>query len=189
MIWLTRTTVAVALSLLAVSASAQIVTGQTMYEQRSGYWSSFLLVFPKYVYVRVSTIATSGTSLVLALDFVPPDCNPVMNIMIPIGVRMNRDNIRSDVVVTLRTDNGERVDLGAMSLVTMGDTTGMITIPNSVLLMGQIGEMSRGQVLLTKVLFGSDESSAWYNSFSLVGLTAAYRRGALMCANPAATIR
>jgi hypothetical protein len=160
-----------------------------MYAQRSGYWNSFLLVFPDSVNTRAATGSVDGSAVSLALDFTPPGCQPVMEFLFPIGSAMSRDNVRSDIVVTARTDGGARVNFSALSVATMGDTTIIVYVPNSVNLMGQIGEMSRGQTLRVKILAGGNESAAIYDTYSMVGLTAAYRRAQIMCANPASIRR
>jgi hypothetical protein len=189
MIKFVKTLAGVVLLLLSVPAFAQIVTGQTMYAQRSGYWDSFLLVLPGSVNTRAATGSVDGSAITLALDFTPPGCQPIMEFLLPVGVAAPKDNVRNDVLVTARTDSGTRTNFQAVSMVTMGDTTALVYVPNSTNLMGQIGEMSRGQVLRVKVLFGTNESTAIYDTYSMVGLTAAYRRAQTMCANPASMRR
>jgi hypothetical protein len=181
--------VTAALLLLSVPTFSQIVDGRMMYAQRSGYWNSFLLVFSDSVNTRAATGSVDGSAVTLALDFAPPGCQPIMEFLLPVGVAAPKDNVRNDVLVTARTDSGTRTNFQAVSMVTMGDTTALVYVPNSTNLMGQIGEMSRGQVLRVKVLFGTDESAAIYDTYSMVGLTAAYRRAQTMCANPASMRR
>ena len=100
------------------------------------------------------------------------------------SVRAPKDNTRNDVLVTTRTDSGDRVNFAVSSTVTMGDTYASVYLPNSTNLLGQIGEMSRGQVLRIKIKFGEDEAEAMYSTYSMIGMTAAYRRAEKMCLVP-----
>ncbi|WP_368646944.1 hypothetical protein [Castellaniella ginsengisoli] len=176
---------AIVLFMGAVPAPAQIVSGELMFDQRSGYWSSFLLVLPSAANTRASAASTDGTATTLAIDFTPPNCNPVLKFLFPMGSAAPKDNTRVDLSITMRTDSGARVEFSAASMVTMGDTTGMIYVMDSGNLLGQVGEMSRGQVLRVKTVFGDDTTGAIYNTYSLMGMTAAYRRAEGMCKNPA----
>lgn len=185
MMKLVKTVTVACLVLASACASAQIETGNTLYAQRSGYWNSFLLVFPKEVYARTSTESIDGSLIALTFNFVPPRCEPVLEFLLSVGVIASRDNVRNDVSVIMRTDSGDRVSLPATSIVTMGDKYAMIHVPTSSNLLGQIGEMSRGQTLRVKIVFGNNESTATYNVYSLNGMTAAYRRASTMCTNPA----
>lgn len=173
----------------AAPTFAQLQVGERMYSQRNGYWDSFLLVFPTAAYTRATTTAIDGAAFILTLDFVPPGCKPTMNFLLPVGGPAEKDNTRYDVTVSTRTDDGARVSFVAVSTVTMGDTYGLIEVQSNTNLLGQIGEMSRGQTLRVKTVFGGDESSASYNSYSLMGMTAAYRRAETMCKNPASIRR
>ncbi|WP_368647789.1 hypothetical protein ABRZ00_00525 [Castellaniella ginsengisoli] len=65
----------------------------------------------------------------------------------------------------------------------------MIYVLDDGNLIGQIGEMSRGQTLRVKTVFGGETSDAGYNTYSLMGMTAAYRRAEGMCKNPASLRR
>lgn len=186
MIKFAKAAAAMALLLATVPASAQIVSGRLMFDQRNGYWSSFLLVLPNSAAnTRASATSTDGTITTLAFDFTPPNCVPVLKFLFSMGETAQKDNTRTDLLITMRTDSGARVEFSAASMVTMGDTTGMIYVMDNGSLLGQIGEMSRGQVLRVKTVFGDDTAGAIYNTYSLMGMTAAYRRAEGMCKNPA----
>lgn len=185
-----KAAIAAILLLAAVPAIAQIVSGEILFDKRSGYWSSFLLVLPNgSANTRASALSTDGTATTLAIDFTPPSCEPALKFLLSMRGPAQRDNTRADLLVTMRTDDGARVDFMAGSMVTMGDTTGMIYVLDDGNLIGQIGEMSRGQTLRVKTVFGGETSDAGYNTYSLMGMTAAYRRAEGMCKNPASLRR
>lgn len=186
---LTKVAVTLALGAMMSATSAQMVIGKSMYSQNSGYWRSFLLVLPDAVSSRAATPSTSGSGISLAFEFIPPSCLPILEFLLSFNNPAQRDVARSDILVTLRTDSGPRVSFQAGGYTTMGDATGMVFVLNDSNLMGQIGEMSRGQVLRTKVVYGNDEAGASYDTYSLIGMTAAFRRAATMCSNPAQVVR
>lgn len=179
-----------ALLLLATtSAGAQILTGQTMYLQRSGYWQSFLLLLQNSVSARAATGSLQNDGTALVFDFFPKECNPAMRLIIPLSQVAAQDAVRSDILITLRVDAGARTDFLATSYVSMGDTSFMLLVPGSDSLTSEISEMSRGQMLRMKLVAGGEESKAAYGSFSMIGMTAAFRRASTMCANPASIWR
>lgn len=185
-----KVTIVVALMLgLAASANAQITTGQTMYMQRHSYWNSFLLLLKSSVSTRASTLSAGGTGGALAFDFIPPECSPAMKIITPIGSAATQDLNSTNVVLSARTDSGTRFELPAELYASMGDTDAMFTVRSNSTLLAAIGEMSRGQVLRMKSSYGWDPNGGGYDTFSMVGMTAAFRRAYEMCSDPAKYIR
>lgn len=178
-----------ALLIAGAQVSAQVKQGQTMYGQRNGYWNSFLLILGNSVNSRATTSAVDGSSVALSIDFTPPKCEPLMEFGFSLDHPARRDVFRNDVLITMRTDNGVRANFTGAGYTTMGDTFGLIYVLNSTNLLGQIGEMSRGQTLRVKIVYGNDESDASYNTYSMTGMTAAFRRAQQMCINPASLRR
>lgn len=177
------------LLLLSVPTFSQIVTGKPMFQRKSGVWRSFLLVMPDSLNTRASTPSANTDPITLMFDFRPPNCAPEMKFVFSLGHVASHDVDRDDVAVTLRTDSGARVDVVAIGYTSMGDTDAMIIIPKSDTLMSEITDMSRGQILRTKIVYGSDEASAYYSVYFMDGMTAAYRRAHAMCTDPASIRR
>lgn len=185
-----RTTIRnIALSLTLVCTpnltTAQIFTGETYFERLYGRWHSFMLVLPNTVSMRATTIADDGT-LPFVVDFYPPKCQPNFSFMVPLNYVADKDVTRNDVIVSFRADTGARIDSYAVSMITMGDTSGIIAPISSDITYNLVSEMKRGYTLRVKVSFGPNSygNEDLYFTYPLSGFTASYIRAEDMCMNP-----
>lgn len=162
----------------------QVTFGQIALKQTHKKWSSFLLTTNGLTESRAFTYQLDG-DIPMALDFSLPNCAVTLTFYLSLDTAVKQDVTRTDVILSFRADSGTRFDLTGTSRITMGDTTGIVTLDTTDRFVDLIAEMRRGSSLRTKILFGHNEKDAIYMTYSLDGFTAASSRALDLCMRPA----
>lgn len=153
-------------------------SGQIIMHEPSKDWESFMLSSRGKVTLRATSIANEITAP-LVLEFEPPQCHSRIAFVLPLKQPSRADEIRKDVLVSLRVDGGTRFDLPSLAGVTMGDVTISVMIRSTVFYEQIIEAMKSGSTLRIKIQSTSTEPI--YLSYSLVGFTAAHNRAYDIC--------
>lgn len=162
------------------NAYSQVVTGDVGMRRQHSDWASFLLNVGGITEPRAVSRSLENFGS-LFLDFSPPDCSVSLGFIIPLGEPVKTDNFRDDLILSFRADRKTRYDLPAMSSVTMGDTSAVVLLNVTPQFNLMIEDMKNGLSLRSKIMFGNDESSAIYTTYSLLGFTAAFYRAKELC--------
>lgn len=166
------------------NAQSQILKGDISMARSFGYWQSYVVTLnndkKQSKTARIASVSLDS-NIVLALDTKQPHCQSTISLILPFTRPAERDVVRQDILLSLRTDSGRRFEMNAASFTSMGDDTAIIMINAKEQLSALIAEMLNGSLLRVKVTFGHNERNTSYLTFSLRGFSAAFTRMMQQC--------
>jgi hypothetical protein len=165
----------------AMTANAQVYTGETYGDQQFGAWKGHLVKRGDDSRFRASAVSSNG-NWSLNIDVLPPDCNVMISTSLWVGDTTVQADIPShDFMGALRVDQEDVWDVRFNNSAAMGDQMLMYTAYALSNIQAVFAQMESGSVVRLKVELFSGQAPV-YVTFPLNGFSPAFRYETKICA-------